>query len=71
MLSTLKPIILQSLLLNSLVKFDKAPNSVVHTGVKSLGWENSSTQLLPIQSWKLILPIVVSTLKSGAKSLIL
>ena len=46
MLSTLNPIILQSLLLNSLVKYDKDPNSVVHTGVKSLGCENSKTQYI-------------------------
>ncbi len=26
------------------------PSSVVHTGVKSLGWENSTAQLSPFQS---------------------
>src|SRR5262249_43843522 len=46
------------------------PSSVVHTGVKSFGCENSTVQLLPIQSWKRILPSVVSASKSGAISLI-
>jgi hypothetical protein len=36
--------------------------------VKSFGCENSTTQLLPIQSWKRILPSVVSASKSGAVS---
>ena len=44
------------------------PSSVVQTGVKSLGWENSTAELLPIQSWKRILPSVVSASKSGAVS---
>ena len=44
------------------------PSSVVQTGVKSFGCENSTTQLLPIQSWKRILPSVVSASKSGAVS---
>ena len=52
MLSTLNPIILQSLLLNSLIKFDKAPKSVVHIDVKSSGYENSKTRLLPIHIYK-------------------
>ena len=42
----------------------------VGTGVKSLGCENSTAQLLPIQSWKRILPCVVCASKSGAVSLI-
>src|SRR5260370_12949802 len=46
-----------------------APSSVVQTGVKSLGWENRTAQLSPIQSWKLITPLVVSAMKSGATSL--
>ena len=45
------------------------PSSVVHTGVKSLGWENSTAQESPIRSWKLILPRVVPASKSGAVSL--
>ena len=46
------------------------PSSVVHTGVKSLGWENSTAHESPIQSWKLIRPWVVSASKSGAVWLI-
>src|SRR5690349_20334278 len=46
------------------------PSSVVHTGVKSFGCENSTTQLLPIHSWNRILPSVVWASKSGAVSLI-
>src|SRR5215470_7717802 len=46
------------------------PSSVVQTGVKSLGCENSTAQLLPIQLWKRIFPSVVSASKSGAVSLI-
>src|SRR3989475_4763164 len=42
------------------------PSSVVQTGVKSLGCENNIAHLLPIHSWKLILPSVVSAVKSGA-----
>ena len=37
-------------------------------GVKSLGWENSTAQESPIQSWKRILPSVVWASKSGAVS---
>src|SRR2546428_6068344 len=44
------------------------PSSVVQTGVKSFGCENSTAHELPIQSWKLIGPSVVSALKSGAVS---
>ena len=40
----------------------------MQTGVKSLGWENSTAQESPIQSWKLIGPSVVSAWKSGAVS---
>jgi hypothetical protein len=39
---------------NSGFSFASAPSSVVQTGVKSFGCENSSAQLLPIQSWKWI-----------------
>ena len=38
----------------------------MQTGVKSFGCENNSAQLLPIQSWNLILPSVVWASKSGA-----
>ena len=45
------------------------PSSVVQTGVKSFGCENSTAHESPIQSWKLIGPSVVSAWKSGAVSL--
>src|SRR6516225_591585 len=64
--STDKPISLTPRLSNSGFNFASAPSSVVQTGVKSFGWENSIAQLLPIQSWNLILPSVVSASKSGA-----
>ncbi|MNW05282.1 hypothetical protein D3C71_2015090 [compost metagenome] len=44
------------------------PSSVVHTGVKSAGWENNTPQLLPSHSWKRILPSLESCSKSGAIS---
>src|SRR5712692_6386024 len=44
------------------------PSSVVHTGVKSLGCENSTAHESPIQSWKCTEPSVVSASKSGAVS---
>ena len=47
-----------------------APSSVVQTGVKSLGCENSTHQPSPTQSWKRMRPWVVSAVKSGAVSLI-
>src|SRR5882724_7311194 len=64
--STLNPISLTPRLSNSGFNFARAPSSVVQTGVKSFGCENNSAQLLPIQSWNLILPSVVSASKSGA-----
>src|ERR1700737_3928850 len=51
---------------NSGLIFAMYPSSVVQTGVKSFGWENSTAHDSPIQSWKLILPRVVSASKSGA-----
>src|SRR5690242_9888976 len=68
--STERPMILTPRLSNSGLSRAIVPSSVVQTGVKSLGWENSTAQLLPIQSWKRILPSVVSASKSGAVSLI-
>src|SRR3954462_4686551 len=44
------------------------PSSVVHTGVKSFGCENSTAQESPIHSWKRIGPWVVAASKSGAVS---
>src|ERR1700675_913038 len=64
--STLSPISLTPRLSNSGLSLASAPSSVVQTGVKSFGCENSSAQLVPIQSWNLILPSVVSASKSGA-----
>src|ERR1700730_12764149 len=53
---------------NSGLIFATYPSSVVHTGGKSRGCENSTAQLSPIQSWKLIGPSVVCAEKSGAVS---
>src|SRR5471030_638401 len=64
--STLSPINLTPRLSNSGFSLASAPSSVVQTGVKSFGCENSSAQLPPIQSWNLIFPSVVSASKSGA-----
>src|SRR5437588_12837529 len=64
--STESPISLTPRLSNSGFNFARAPSSVVQTGVKSFGCENNSAQLLPIQSWNLILPSVVSASKSEA-----
>src|SRR5580658_162533 len=67
--STESPMILTPRLSNSGFSRAMVPSSVVQTGVKSFGCENSTAQLLPIQSWKRILPSVVSASKSGAVSL--
>src|SRR6478672_2504469 len=64
--STERPISLTPRLSNSGFNLARAPSSVVQTGVKSFGCENSSAQLLPIQSWNLIFPSVVWASKSGA-----
>ena len=53
---------------NSGLSAETRPSSVVQTGVKSLGCENSTPQLVPRHSWKLIGPSVVSAVKSGASS---
>src|ERR1700693_5868674 len=68
--STLNPIILVLRLANSGCSPAMYPSSVVQTGVKSLGCENRIAQPSPIHSWKLIVPCVVSAVKSGATSLI-
>src|SRR5215469_16725160 len=67
--STDSPMIFTPRLSNSGLSRAMVPSSVVQTGVKSFGCENSTTQLLPIQSWKRIFPSVVSASKSGAVSL--
>src|ERR1700728_352274 len=66
--STDRPISLVLRLSNSPLALEKAPSSVVQTGVKSFGWENKTPQLSPSHSWKLIVPSVVSAVKSGAVS---
>src|SRR5579871_5549582 len=67
--STLSPMILVLRFSNSGMSPAMYPSSVVHTGVKSFGCENRIAQPLPIQSWKLIVPWVVSAVKFGASSL--
>src|ERR1700681_1474803 len=64
--STESPISLTPRLSNSGFSLASAPSSVVQTGVKSFGCENSIAQELPIQSRNLIFPSVVSASKSGA-----
>ena len=66
--STERPMSLVLRLSNSALALAKAPSSVVHTGVKSLGWENRIPHESPSHSWKLIVPSVVSAVKSGAIS---
>src|ERR1041385_8281443 len=53
---------------NSLLSAETRPSSVVQTGVKSFGCENSTPHPLPRYSWKLIVPSVVSAVKFGASS---
>src|SRR5919201_1831430 len=66
--STESPMILTLRLSNSGLIFAMYPSSVVQTGVKSFGCENSTAHESPIQSWKRIRPSVVSASKSGAVS---
>src|SRR5580658_5819701 len=66
--STDRPMSFVLRLSNSDLALEKAPSSVVHTGVKSLGWENRIPHESPSHSWKLIVPWVVSAVKSGAMS---
>src|SRR6266478_9446588 len=66
--STLKPMILVFRLSNSDLMRAMYPSSVVHTGVKSLGWEKRITHWLPIHWWKSIGPWVVCAVKFGASS---
>src|SRR5215212_6545272 len=68
--STLSPMILQLRLENSGSRPAIYPSSVVQTGVKSFGCENRTAQPSPIQSWKSIVPCVVSAVKFGLVSLI-
>src|SRR3972149_2876126 len=64
--STLSPRILQFRLSNSGFSRAMYPSSVVHTGVKSFGWENNTHQESPAHSWKRMGPSVVCAPKSGA-----
>src|SRR3954463_15751311 len=66
--STLRPMILTFRLSNSGLILAMYPSSVVQTGVKSFGCENSTAQESPTQTWKWIGPSVVSASKSGAVS---
>ena len=52
----------------SSLSFAVSPSSVVQTGVKSAGCENSTPHLSPSHSWKLIVPSLDSAVKSGAVS---
>src|SRR3569832_12924 len=64
--STLTAMTLTFRLSNCGFSFATVPSSVVQTGVKSLGWENSTAHLSPIHSWNLMVPSVDSCVKSGA-----
>src|ERR1044071_602359 len=66
--STDSPTTLTLRLPNSGLSAEARPSSVVQTGVKSLGCENSTPQLLPRYWWKPSGPSVVSAVKSGASS---
>jgi hypothetical protein len=63
-----RPMIFTLRLSKSGLTFAMYPSSVVQTGVKSFGCENSTAQESPIQSWNLMWPSVVSASKSGATS---
>src|SRR5487761_1701383 len=66
--STLTPMSLVLRLAKSSLRFAKSPSSVVHTGVKSAGWENRIPQLSPRYSYRLMVPSVLSAVKFGAAS---
>src|SRR6186713_382231 len=66
--STLTAMGLTLRLANSPLSAAVLPSSVVQTGVKSAGCENSTTQESPAHAWKEILPAVESWVKSGAVS---
>src|SRR5262244_1318618 len=66
--STDRPMTLTLRLSNSGLSAETRPSSVVQTGVKSLGCENRTPQLVPRYGWKLIGPSVVSAVKCGASS---
>src|SRR5690606_11326190 len=66
--STLTASTLVFRLANSGISLATAPSSVVQTGVKSAGCENSTPQPFPRYAWKSISPAVVSAVKFGATS---
>src|SRR5690349_19986424 len=66
--STESPMILALRLSNSGLSRAMVPSSVVQTGVKSFGCENSTPQELRSQSMKTIYPCVGAASKSGAVS---
>src|SRR5471032_1242422 len=66
--STDSAIALTLRLSNSGLSLAVRPSSVVQTGVKSAGCENSTTQELPAHSWKWMVPMEESCVKSGAVS---
>ena len=66
--STDRPTTFTLRLSNSGLSDATRPSSVVHTGVKSFGCEKRTAQLSPFHSWKLMVPSVLSALKSGASS---
>ena len=71
MLSMLRPSSLALCCAKNSFSSAKPVISVVQTGVKSAGWENSTTQLPLLYSESCSCPVVVVTLKSGALSPIL
>jgi len=66
--STLTPMSLVLRSANSSFRRAKSPSSVVHTGVKSAGWEKRMPHPSPRYSCRLTFPSVVSAVKSGAVS---
>src|SRR5579864_5434742 len=67
-LSTDKAIVFTLRFSNSPASLAVNPSSVVQTGVKSAGCENSTPQLSPSHSWNLMRPTLDSCSKSGAMS---
>src|SRR5690606_22730815 len=66
--STDRAMALTPRLANSSLSLAVNPSSVVHTGVKSAGWEKRMPQLSPSHSWKRMRPSLESCSKSGAMS---
>src|SRR3954464_7239049 len=64
--STDRPMIFTPRRSNSGLMLAMQPSSVVQTGVKSRGCENSTPHESPSQSWNLMRPSVVLASKSGA-----